>query len=88
MCGEPWQVSTALESYLRGHVVLILRTALDFDFGLPQLQKLLRRTNFPWLLSNVLNNKTHAPPEGVQKHLVVENKSNGLRIGLIGLVEQ
>lgn len=84
---EPWQVRTALETGIYSHV-LILPIPLDFDFGLPQLQKLMHLTNFPWLLSNVLHQDTNAPPEGVQKYLVIEGKTTGLRIGLIGLVER
>ncbi|KAI8388837.1 Metallo-dependent phosphatase-like protein [Radiomyces spectabilis] len=59
----------------------------DFDFGLPQLQKLLGNTNFPWLLSNVLD-ETGEPPSPLQRHLILEHPSSGLRIGVIGLVEE
>jgi len=61
---------------------------LDFDFGLPQLQKLMKMTNFPWLLTNVLDKNTNQPPIGVERHLVLECKTSGLRIGVIGLVEK
>ncbi|KAI9286286.1 Metallo-dependent phosphatase-like protein [Umbelopsis sp. AD052] len=60
----------------------------DFDFGVPQLQKLLKMTNFPWLLSNVLDKNTNSPPIGLKRHLVLNCKTSGLRIGVIGLVEK
>ncbi|KAI9281605.1 Metallo-dependent phosphatase-like protein [Sporodiniella umbellata] len=57
----------------------------DFDFGMPQLGKLIGQTQFPWLLSNVLN---EGEPAGsfIHRFLVIEQE--GLRIGLIGLVEK
>lgn len=59
----------------------------DFDFGMPQLEKLIGKTNFPWLLSNVLNGETNHPADpAVQRYLILEQ--SGLRIGLIGLVEK
>lgn len=57
----------------------------DFDFGMPQLEKLIGQTNFPWLLSNVLNGEDTAH-EIIQRYLIVEHV--GLRIGFIGLVEK
>ncbi|KAG0171895.1 hypothetical protein DFQ28_003804 [Apophysomyces sp. BC1034] len=60
----------------------------DFDFGLPQLHKLLSETTFPWLLSNVLFEATGQPPELVQRHLVIDHVESGLRLGIIGLVEK
>ncbi|KAF7727302.1 hypothetical protein EC973_007818 [Apophysomyces ossiformis] len=60
----------------------------DFDFGLPQLHKLLSETNFPWLLSNVLFETTNQPPELVQRYLVIDHPDSGLRLGIIGLVEK
>ncbi|EIE88071.1 hypothetical protein RO3G_12782 [Rhizopus delemar RA 99-880] len=58
----------------------------DFDFGMPQLGKLIRQTQFPWLLSNVLNQENDVADPIVKRYLVIEHE--GLRIGLIGLVEK
>lgn len=60
----------------------------DFDFGMPQLEKLLRQTNFPWLLSNVLDSESPSGAKYIKRYLVIEQPQSGLRIGLIGLVEK
>ncbi|KAI0078996.1 Metallo-dependent phosphatase [Panus rudis PR-1116 ss-1] len=58
----------------------------DFDFGFPHLSKLIKDTNFPWLLSNIVDTTTHTVPENLLEFLVLEK--NGVRIGFIGLVEK
>lgn len=58
----------------------------DFDFGYPHLSKLVQDTRFPWLLSNVIDEDTGRVPEHLQQLQVVERV--GLRIGIIGLVEE
>lgn len=58
----------------------------DFDFGVDHLAELISLTNFPWLLSNVLDITTEKPlADGKLKHII---ESNGLRIGIIALVEE
>lgn len=58
----------------------------DFDFGLETLSKLVAQTNFPWLMSNVIDNETGRPlGDGRITHVV---HWQGRTIGLIGLVEQ
>ncbi|KAI7891813.1 Metallo-dependent phosphatase-like protein [Mucor mucedo] len=57
----------------------------DFDFGMPQLEKLIGQTNFPWLLSNVLNGADTAH-QRIDRYLVLEHA--GLRLGFVGLVEK
>lgn len=58
----------------------------DFDFGYPHLTELIKDTNFPWLLSNIVDNKTSRIPEHVHEFHVLERA--GIRIGVIGLVEK
>ncbi|WVN91141.1 uncharacterized protein L203_106393 [Cryptococcus depauperatus CBS 7841] len=58
----------------------------DFDFGFPHLTKLVESTNFPWLLSNIVDVNTGQQPESLHKFQVTERC--GVRIGLIGLVEE
>ncbi|KAF7344288.1 Metallo-dependent phosphatase [Mycena venus] len=58
----------------------------EFDFGFPQLKKLLPETRFPWLLSNIFDTNTGKVPEPLKDFHVIEKA--GIRIGLIGLVEQ
>ena len=56
----------------------------EFDFGLENFEEQVGRSSFPWLLSNLVQQKTGLPPSGVVPHLVLER--HGHRIGLIGLV--
>ncbi|CAB0015463.1 unnamed protein product [Nesidiocoris tenuis] len=58
----------------------------DFDFGLEVLSERVSETNFPWLMSNVIDNETgRALGDGRVTH-AIDWKSK--RIGLIGLVEK
>ncbi|ORX63077.1 Metallo-dependent phosphatase [Hesseltinella vesiculosa] len=57
----------------------------DFDFGLPQLRKLMNNTNFPWLFSNVMYQDGRSPVPLKRWHVLEHGK---LRIGVIGLVEE
>ena len=48
------------------------------DFGVDHLAELISLTNFPWLLSNVLDITTEKPlANGKLKHII---ESNGLRV--------
>ncbi|KZP23681.1 Metallo-dependent phosphatase [Athelia psychrophila] len=58
----------------------------DFDFGYSHLTKLIQDTTFPWLLSNIIDSNTSQVPESTQEFHVLER--NGIRIGVIGLVEK
>ncbi|CAG8444830.1 8501_t:CDS:2 [Ambispora leptoticha] len=59
----------------------------DFDFGLPNLSSLIKKTNFPWLLSNVVDEKTgESPVNGGKKWHILEK--NRLKIAFLGLVEK
>lgn len=60
----------------------------DFDFGMPQLEKLVRKTNFPWVLSNVLDDSKGVSSDLIQRFYITEQKETGLRLGIIGLVEK
>ncbi|XP_008195349.1 mannosylglucosyl-3-phosphoglycerate phosphatase isoform X3 [Tribolium castaneum] len=58
----------------------------DFDHGLEVLSQWVAQTEFPWLMSNVLDNETGRPlGEGRITHVV---HWAGHRIGLLGLVEK
>ncbi|KAJ7511422.1 Metallo-dependent phosphatase [Mycena galericulata] len=58
----------------------------EFDFGYPQLKNLLAETRFPWVLSNIFDTRTGTVPEPLKDAHVIEKA--GIRIGLIGLVEE
>ncbi|CAH1162955.1 unnamed protein product [Phaedon cochleariae] len=58
----------------------------DFDHGLEVLSQWVAQTDFPWLMSNVLDNETGRPlGEGRITHVV---HWAGRRVGLLGLVEK
>jgi 2',3'-cyclic-nucleotide 2'-phosphodiesterase (5'-nucleotidase family) len=57
----------------------------DFDFGVPTLKLLIRSTNFPWVLSNIIDHEVGGPAAG-QKFIVLER--SGMKIGILGLVEK
>ncbi|ODN74799.1 hypothetical protein L202_07114 [Cryptococcus amylolentus CBS 6039] len=58
----------------------------DFDSGYPHLTKLIQSTTFPWMLSNIVDINTGVQPETLQKYHIFERC--GVKIGVIGLVEQ
>ncbi|KAG2140515.1 Metallo-dependent phosphatase [Suillus bovinus] len=58
----------------------------EFDFGYRRLAELIHETNFPWLLSNIIDTDTGAVPEPLKAFHVIEK--TGVRIGFIGLVEK
>jgi 5'-nucleotidase len=58
----------------------------DFDHGLDVLEKWVKKTNFPWLMSNVIDNETGRPlGDGKISHII---HHNDVKIGLMGLVEK
>ncbi|CAD7078007.1 unnamed protein product [Hermetia illucens] len=58
----------------------------DFDHGLDVLMDLSKKTEFPWLMSNVVDNETGRPLGGGKiTHFLYHNQTT---IGLIGLVER
>lgn len=61
----------------------------DLDFGVGQLNYLANQCNFPWLVANV---EDPALGEGVSigglPKTVMLKSSNGLNVGVIGLVER
>lgn len=54
--------------------------------GYPHLTKLIGSTQFPWLLSNIVDTTTGKQPEALRRFWVTERC--GARIGIIGLVEE
>jgi 5'-nucleotidase len=58
----------------------------DFDFGLEVLDKWAAKCNFPWLMSNVIDNETGRPlGNGKITHIM---NHGDFRVGLMGLVEK
>lgn len=54
--------------------------------GYPHMTKLVGDTNFPWLLSNVIDANTGGSPAPLKPYVVMERC--GVRVGIVGLVEQ
>ncbi|KAH0830270.1 Metallo-dependent phosphatase-like protein [Lanmaoa asiatica] len=54
--------------------------------GYPHLSKLVDDTKFPWLLSNIIDENTNNVPEHLHLFKVLER--SGVRVGIIGLVEE
>ncbi|XP_011186253.1 mannosylglucosyl-3-phosphoglycerate phosphatase isoform X3 [Zeugodacus cucurbitae] len=58
----------------------------DFDHGLDVLVNLIKNTDFPWLMSNVVDKETGRPLGGGKvTHTMLHNE---IKIGLVGLVER
>ncbi|XP_041926794.1 5'-nucleotidase-like isoform X2 [Alosa sapidissima] len=58
----------------------------EFDFGVDKLEEVRTQTNFPWFLSNVYDKFTSQTlGHGIESRII---EWNGLRIGIMGLVEE
>ena len=55
------------------------------DFGIDVLADLVKKTNFPWLMSNVIDNETGAPLGDGHVTWIIEN--HGKKIGLVNLLD-
>lgn len=61
----------------------------DLDFGIRQFRHLSQQCSFPWLLANVLDPALGEDvPLGNAKRTTILESSNGIKIGVIGLVER
>lgn len=61
----------------------------DLDFGIAQFKHLAEQCSFPWLLANVIDPALGDDvPLGNAKKSVMLTSSNGIKIGVIGLVER
>lgn len=61
----------------------------DLDFGVKQFRNLKKQCTFPWLIANVLDPQwgDDVPLAGCQKTVIL-TASNGIKVGVIGLVER
>ena len=55
------------------------------DFGIEVLADLVKKTDCPWLMSNVIDNETGAPLGDGQVTWIIENQ--GKKIGLVNLLD-
>ncbi|XP_033113355.1 uncharacterized protein LOC117113950 [Anneissia japonica] len=85
-----------MSSLLRGTQMIPILNAMhvkaavygnhDFDFGIDELQDFVKETDFPWLLSNVIDDFTGCPlADGVVSEIL---HWRGTKIGIMGLVEE
>ncbi|PIA14267.1 Metallo-dependent phosphatase, partial [Coemansia reversa NRRL 1564] len=59
----------------------------EFDQGIDLLEGLIKRNNFPWVITNLTDGKTGNPAaKGSLKYLIKE--IDGLRVGIIGIIEK
>jgi 5'-nucleotidase len=60
----------------------------DLDFGMEQFEMLSKRCTFPWLVANVMDPALgEGVPLGNCKRTVMLTTSNGIKVGVIGLVD-
>lgn len=59
----------------------------DLDHGVPTFLELKEQCKFPWLMANVLERATGEPLAGAVPTLVLD-WPGGVRVGLVGLVEE
>lgn len=58
----------------------------EFDYGVDNLIEFVKRTTFPWLLSNVIDKETSNQLGDGQVYHIIERA--GFKFGLIGLIEE
>ncbi|KAJ2764517.1 hypothetical protein IWQ57_005138, partial [Coemansia nantahalensis] len=59
----------------------------EFDSGVPVLEGLTERCNFPWIITNLVDTATgKSAVRGSVSHVIKE--LDGLRIGIIGIIEK
>ncbi|KAJ2788879.1 hypothetical protein H4R20_007287, partial [Coemansia guatemalensis] len=59
----------------------------EFDQGIDLLEGLIKRNNFPWVITNLTDSTTGGTAaKGCLKYLIKE--VDGLRVGIIGIVEK
>ncbi|PIA14247.1 Metallo-dependent phosphatase, partial [Coemansia reversa NRRL 1564] len=59
----------------------------EFDMGVEHLESLISRNNFPWILTNLIDNATgDCAAKGSLKYLIKE--VDGVRVGIIGIIEK
>lgn len=58
----------------------------DLDYGVDRFIELKKKTDFPWLLTNVFDSKTNKPLGDSIDHIILDR--DGVKIGIIGLAEE
>ncbi|KAJ2663870.1 hypothetical protein IWW48_001136 [Coemansia sp. RSA 1200] len=60
----------------------------EFDQGIDQLEHLIRRNNFPWVITNLTDRGTGGPAARNNSARYLIRQVGSLRIGVIGIVEK
>jgi 5'-nucleotidase len=55
----------------------------DFDFGLENLERFIKSTNFPWLMANVLDKDTNKPLAGAEPSRLCEWQGIKVQFGCL-----
>jgi 5'-nucleotidase/UDP-sugar diphosphatase len=58
----------------------------DLDFGFDAVENFSEASEFPWLMSNIVDSETGDPIPGTEPYTVVEKQ--GVKVGVIGLADQ
>ncbi|KAJ2760797.1 hypothetical protein H4S06_001546 [Coemansia sp. BCRC 34490] len=60
----------------------------EFDQGIDQLEHLIGRNNFPWVVTNLTDRETGGPAARSNSARYLVKQAGSLRIGIIGIVEK
>ncbi|KAJ2398741.1 hypothetical protein GGI23_003062, partial [Coemansia sp. RSA 2559] len=60
----------------------------EFDQGIDQLETLIGRNNFPWIITNLTDRETGGPAARCNSVPYLIKQAGDLRVGIIGIVEK
>ncbi|KAJ2506380.1 hypothetical protein GGI11_006691, partial [Coemansia sp. RSA 2049] len=60
----------------------------EFDQGIDQLERLVARNNFPWVVTNLTDSETGGPAARSNSARYLVRQAGSLRVGIIGIVEK
>ncbi|KAI9502473.1 Metallo-dependent phosphatase-like protein [Coemansia spiralis] len=60
----------------------------EFDQGIDQLESLIKRNNFPWVITNLTDKETGGPAARYNSASYLIREIGSLRVGIIGIVEK
>ncbi|KAJ2558494.1 hypothetical protein EV175_000764 [Coemansia sp. RSA 1933] len=60
----------------------------EFDQGIDQLESLIKRNNFPWIITNLTDRETSGPATQYNSVPYLLKQVGDVRVGIIGIVEK
>ncbi|MBN1203679.1 MAG: bifunctional metallophosphatase/5'-nucleotidase [Myxococcaceae bacterium] len=82
--GKPLQGQQMIDAWNALGVDYAVPGNHDFDFGDTVLRERIKASRFPWLASNIFDNHTGRPFEGLHDYLLLQ--LGGVKVGLFGLL--